>query len=700
MKKFSLLFALCVLHFYISIVMAQNFKNPLLTEFTTPFQVPPFDQIKPEHYMPAFLEAMKQEEAEVKSIAENMAAPTFQNTVEAFDYAGRLLNRVSSIFYSMTSANTNDSLQKIRQEVTPLLSKHRDNIVMNPLLFSRIKAVYDQKDKLGLTIEQQRLLDKLYKSFIKNGAALDAGKQEKLRGINEELAMLTVKFGDNLLKETKAFKLVIDNKADLSGLPQSLIDAASDDAQKAKLEGKWVFTLDNASIMPFLTYADNRTLREKILKAYEARGNNNNENDNKQVMARLITLRAEKANLLGYKNYASLMLEDRMAKSPEKAYELLNKLWEPAIKVARKEANELQAYITKAGGNFKLEAWDWRYYAEKVRKEKYDLDEEQLRPYFSLENVRQGAFMTATKLFGITFTELKNIPEYHPDNYVYEVKDKDGSHLGVLYMDFHPRASKRGGAWCGSFRDQYKQNGKDIRPVVSIVCNFSKPTADAPALLSFDETSTLFHEFGHALQALMSKVTYPGVADLVRDYVELPSQVMENWAADPEVLAMFAKHYKTGQTIPKELLDKMMASKLYGEGFAVTEYLAAALLDMDYHTLQQPVTDLNVVAFEKKSMDKIGLIPEILPRYRTTYFNHISSDGYAAGYYVYIWAQVLDADAFEAFKEKGLFDQDLAKRFRENVLEKGSSEDEMEAYKRFRGAEPSINPLLKKRGLL
>jgi peptidyl-dipeptidase Dcp len=560
--------------------------------------------------------------------------------------------------------------------------------------------LYDSRYKLKLTYEQTRLLEKTYKLFVKKGANLDPEKQKRLREVNEQLSMLSVKFGDNLLAETKAFKLIIDKKEDLSGLPQSLIDAAAENAKHANMEGKWVFTLDNSSIMPFLTYADNRDLREKMLKAYMNRSNNGNAFDNKSVMKQMVNLRAEKANLLGYKNFASLMLENRMAKTPENAYALLHKIWEPALKTAKQDAAELQASIAKDGKTFKLEPWDWRYYSEKIRKSKYSLDEEQIRPYLALENVKQGAFMVANKLYGLTFTELKEIPKYHPDNSVYEVKDKDGSHLGILYMDFYPRESKRGGAWCGAFRNQYKEKGVNIRPVMTVVCNFSKPTANAPALLSFDEASTLFHEFGHSLQGLLSQVSYPSLNDLVQDYVELPSQVMENWAGDPEVLALYAKHYKTGQPIPKELVEKLEKSKYFGEGFATVEYLAAALLDMDYHTINAPDEHLDITKFETASLGKIGLIPEILPRYKSTYFRHISDDGYAAGYYVYVWAQVLDADAFQAFKEKGIFDQGTAKLFRENVLEKGSSEDEMEAYKHFRGAEPGITPLLKRKGFL
>ena len=681
-------------------IKTSHIENPLLTEYQTPFHVPPFDQIKTEHFMPAFNEGMKKEVEDIRQIVENKEIPNFQNTIEALDYSGRLLTDVQSVFFSLTSANTNDTLQKIQKEVTPVLTKHSDNILLNPDLFKRIKAVHENQDKAKLNEEQKRLLDKTYKRFIRNGAGLDSVKQKRLREINEEMASLSVKFGDNLLKETKAFKLILDKKTDLAGLPESLISAAVEDAKNAKMEGKWLFTLDNSSIMPFLSYADNRDLREKILKGYINRGNNNNEFDNKQVIGQIFNLRLEKAQLLGYKNYAALAIEERMAKNPGNVYKLLNKLWEPALNTSIKEAADLQAFIIKEGKNFKLQPWDWRYYTEKVRKEKYNLDEEQIRPYFALENVKQGAFMVATKLYGITFTEIKDIPKYHSDNIIYEVKEKDGKHIGILYMDFHPRASKRGGAWCGGFRDQYKIQGRNISPVVSIVCNFSKPTADSPALLSFDEANTLFHEFGHGLQALLSNITYPGVANLVRDYVELPSQVMENWASDPEVINMYAKHYKTGQPIPKELLDKMMNSRFFNEGFATVEYLAASLLDMDFHTLGEPINKLDVLKFETASMNKIGLIPEILPRYRTTYFNHISNSGYAAGYYVYVWAQVLDADAFQAFKDKGIFNQATAKLFRENILEKGSSEDEMEAYKRFRGIEPDIAPLLKRKGFL
>ncbi len=673
-------------------------ENPLLSELNTPFQVPPFDLIKPEHFMPAFNEGMLQQDKEIKMIAENTENPTFENTVEALDYSGRLLTKVSSVFFFLTSANTNDELQKIQKIITPLLTQHNDNILLNSELFKRIKTIYDSKSSLDLNPEQIRLLDKQYNHFIKNGAGLDSLKKIRLREINEHLASLSIKFSDNVLAETKTFKLIINDKADLAGLPKSVIIAAGEDANQAKSVGKWLFTLDNASIMPFLTYADNRNLREKILKAYINRANNNDKHDNKKVLSQLVHLRAEKALLLGYKNFAGLQLEDRMAKTPQNVYELLNKIWKPALDAAKNEASNYQKQIYKEGKNFKLEPWDWRYYAEKVRKEKYDFDEEQVRPYFALENVKQGAFTVANKLYGITFSEIMNVPKYNPDNVVYEVKEKDGSHLGVLYMDFHPGAGKRGGAWCSSLRDQYKVKGKNIDPVVAIVCNFTKPNANEPALLTFDETTTLFHEFGHALQAIFSKVTYPGLNDLVRDYVELPSQFMENWAADPEIINMYAKNYKTGKPIPKDLLEKINKSQLFNEGFSTTEYLAASYLDLDYHTIAYTDKIPDIPKIENHAMKSIGLIPEILPRYRSTYFLHIADDDYAAGYYVYVWAQVLDADAFQVFKENGLFNQKTARLFRENILEKGGSEDEMEAYKRFRNAEPDINALLKRKG--
>lgn len=677
-------------------------QNPFFKAYTTPFGVPPFADIKAEHFEPAFTEGMKQQAAEIAAITAQKSKPTFVNTIVALENSGDLLDRVGTVFFNYNSANTNETLQKIAQILSPKISKHRDDIQLNKVLFERVKAVYDQRAQLKLTEEQIKLLEKTYKGFVRSGAALAADKQERLRKINEEVSLLTLKFGQNLLAENNNYTLVVDKKEDLSGLPSSLIAAAADDAKKRKMEGKWVFTLQNPSIMPFLQYADNRSLREQIFKAYLERGNHNDAFDNKTIMSKIVALRAEKAALLGYENHAAYVLEESMAKTPAKVQELLNQLWTATVPVTQQEAAELQALMDKEGKNEKLESWDWRYYAEKLRKQKYDLDEEELRPYFSLDNVRQGIFTLCKKLYGLSFEPRTDIPVYHEEATAYEVKEANGQHVGVMYMDFHPRASKRGGAWMTSYREQKMENGKRVAPVVSIVCNFSRPAGNAPALLSLDETRTFFHEFGHALHGLLSNVNYGSLAgtSVPRDFVELPSQIMENWSTEPEMLKLYAKHYQTGEVIPDALIEKMKKSSLFNQGFATSEYLAASLLDMSYHTLKPGQTPTDVLAFEKASMDKIGLISQIPPRYRTTYFQHIFAGGYSAGYYSYIWSAVLDADAFEVFKEKGLFDQNSAQSFRKNVLERGGTDEPMTLYRKFRGAEPDIKPLLRRRGLL
>ncbi len=676
-------------------------NNPLLQIFNTPFGVPPFDKIRNEHFKPAFEEAIKINEQEIKVIVNNIDKPTFQNTVEALEYSGDLLNTVSTIFYNLNSANTNPEIQAIAQEVAPMLSKHGDNIALNVKLFQRVKEVYKQKDKLKLSEEQKKLLEETYKGFVRSGANLDDKKKDRLRKVNEELSVLTLKYGENVLKETNKFQLVIDNKADLAGLPQGTIDAAADAAAKAGKSGKWIITLHNPSLMPFLQYSAKRELREKIWRAYMMRGNNGNELDNKEIIKKIVNLRLERAKLLGYKTHADYVLEENMAKSPKKVNDFLMKLWKPSIEVAIKEAAELQAMIDKEGGKFKLEPWDWRYYAEKLRKEKYDLDEEQLKPYFKLENVRDGIFTLANKLYGIKFVERKDIPKYSDEAVTYEVLDADGSHLAVLYMDYHPRESKRGGAWMTNYREQYiGRDAKNVSPVISLVCNFTRPSGDTPSLLTADEVETFFHEFGHGLHGMFSKCTYRSISgtNVPRDFVELPSQVMENWVFEPEMLAMYAKHYKTGKVIPEDLVKKIKNSSLFNQGFVTTEYLAASLLDMAYYTQTKPLaTDINT--FENQTLKKAGLIPEIISRYRSTYFQHIFSGGYSSGYYSYIWAAVLDSDAFEAFKENGLFDRKTADSFRKNVLSRGKTGDPMKMYVEFRGAEPSIEPLLKKRGL-
>jgi peptidyl-dipeptidase Dcp len=677
--------------------IAGKTDNPFFKNYDTPFEVPPFDKIKFEHFLPAVEEGIKQQQTEINAIVNNQETPTFENTLEALDNSGKLLSNVTSVLFNLLSANTSDELQQISKDASPLLSKNSDDIILNEKLFARIKILYDQKDKLNLRRDQSKLLEDTYKRFTKRGVNLSEKDKEKLRSINSELSLLSLQFSENLLKETNAFKLVIDNEKDLDGLPANVITGAADEAKKNGMEGKWVFTLQKPSLIPFITYADNRELREKIYKGYYNRGDNNNERDNKELIKKIVALRIEKAKLLGYDTHAEYVLDDTMAKTPENVYKLLNRLWDAALPMAKKEADELQKMIYAEGNNFKLESWDWWYYTEKLKKAKYDLDEEEIRPYFQMENVRKGAFDLAGKLWGITFTELQRIPTYHPEVTVYEVKEKDGRHIGLLYTDYFPRDSKRGGAWMNSLRRQ----NKDVTPVICNVGNFSKPAGDTPGLLSLDEVNTLFHEFGHGLHGLLSKTNYISQSgtSVSRDFVELPSQVMENWVTEPEILKTFAFHYKTGEVIPDDLIEKIQKTAHFNQGFITVEYLAASLLDMKYHTLKS-VSDLDVNKFETEALNEIGLIPEIISRYRSTYFQHIFSSGYDAGYYSYIWAGVLDADAFEAFKETSLYDQKTAASFRENVLSKGGTEDPMVLYKNFRGKEPSIEPLLKRRGLV
>jgi len=674
-------------------------SNPFFVEWTTPFGVPPFDKIKDDHFLPAIKEGIARKRAEVEAIANASEPPTFANTIAAVDRSGEFLDKVNSVFRSLVSAETNDRLQAISRETAPMLAALQDDIFLNEKLFARVKAVYEQRDRSKLTPEQTKLLTDAYRDFVRGGANLDAAKKERFRKINADLAVLGVKFSDNLLKQTNAYRLVIEKKEDLSGLPDRVVEGAAEAAKAADLPGKWVFTLQSPSIWPFLQFADNRELRKQILTAYITRCDHGDDADNKVTLSRIAALRAERAQMLGYPTHADYTLEDNMAKTPDKVFGLLNQIWTPALVVARKEAADQQAMIKADGEDFALEPWDWRYYTEKIRKARYDLDEQALRAYFKLDNVREGAFYVATKLYGLTFIERKDLPVYHPEVKTFEVKDADGSHLGVFYVDYHPRPGKRGGAWSGRLRQQWIKDGKDIRPIVTNVGNFSRPTADAPALLSLEEVETLFHELGHGLHSLLSRIEYRGLASVPRDFVELPSQIMENWAAEPEVLKMYAKHFETGEPIPDELIEKIKNSSKFNQGFTTVEYLAASFLDMDWHTLADP-NELDPIAFENQSMNKIGLIPEIVVRYRSPYFRHIFAGGYSAGYYSYIWAEVLDADAFQAFKETSLFDQKTAKAFRENILARGGTEDPMVLYKQFRGAEPKIDALLQKRGLM
>ena len=697
MHRLFILFA--AMGLYSGSVIGQG-TNPFFEEWKTPFQVPPFEQIRNEHYLPAFQEGIKQHQAEIDAIANTQDVPTFENTLVALDNSGKLLEKVSSVFYALNGANTNKEMQELARQLSPLLSRHSDDINMNPGLFRKVRIIYKDKDKLNLDADQKKLLEETYKGFVRGGANLEPAQQEKLRELNKQISMLQLTFGQNLLAETNAFKLIIDKPQDLLGLPPGTLAAAAEaGSADPATKGKWVFTLQNPSVMPFLQFSENRTLREQIFSAYTNRGNNNNDKDNKAIIEKLIPLRLEKAKLMGFATWADFALDDRMAKKPENVYKLLEQVWIPALAKAKEEETDMQKYITREGGTFQLEAWDWRYYNEKVMKQRFDLDEETLKPYFKLENVRDGVFYVANKLYGITFTEVKDAPTYYEGVKLYECKESDGKHLGVLYLDFHPRASKRGGAWCGSYRSQSYKNGQRVAPVMTIVCNFSGPTADKPALLTPDEAETFFHEFGHALHGLFKNVKYQGISGVPRDFVELPSQIMEHWAFEPEVLKVYAKHYKTGVVIPQELVDKIVKSGKFGQGFKTTEYLAACILDMDYHSKPE-LTAVDVLKFESASMNSIGLIPQIPPRYRSTYFQHTMTGGYTAGYYSYIWAEVLDADAFQAFREAGnIFDKKTASKFRTCILEKGGSRDAMEMYVDFRGHEPTIDALLENRGL-
>lgn len=672
--------------------------NPLLAKYDTPFEVPPFEKVQIKHFTPAFEEAMKQHKAEIEAILTNPEEPTFANTIEASFYAGDLLSKVGAVFSTFNSVNISDSIQILAQDIYPKLSAHADEISLDPRFWERVKVVYANKEKFNLNPEQIFLLESVYKGFIRSGADLPADKKEELKKINQELSGLTLQFEQNILGEVNGYKLVIDNEKDLAGLPESAIKAAAEEALKDSLAGKWIFTLNKPSLIPFLQFADNRDLRREIYNAYVNQGNNSDEKDNKALLAKIINLRIERSKLLGYESHAALRTENRMAQNPERVFDLLMKLWNGILPKVKQERNDLQAMIDKESVKFKLEPSDWFYYTEKLRKEKYNLDESEIRPYFKLENVQEGAFAVANKLYGITFTQLNNVPLPHPEATAFEVKEADGTHIGLLFTDYHPRPSKRGGAWCGGFREHsISKEGKEIYPLISMVCNFTRPSGDTPALLSVDEVETLFHEFGHALDGLFAKTSY-STSDVAWDFVELPSQIMEHWAFEPEVLKMYAKQYSTGEVIPDELIEKLQKSAKFNQGFALTEVLAASLLDMKYHVLTEPQQNLDVMKFEKDYLNSIGLIPEIYSRYRSTYFRHIMG-GYDAGYYAYTWASVLDNDAFEAFKETNLFDQATAKSFRENVLAMNGIKDAMEMYIAFRGREPKIDALLKSLGI-
>lgn len=690
----------------------KNRDNPFFSEFKTLHGVPPFDKIKVEHYVPAFEEAMRQNNAEIDAIVNNSEEPTFENTIVALDQSGEMLDRVQSVFYGLKGANTNAEIEAIAKEITPKLTEHGDNISLNEKLFKRVEAV-KLNDFEGRTKEDQQLIDKFYKGFIRSGIALDEAKQARMREINKEMSLLTLDYGNNILEETKNFEMVIDDEKDLSGLPAGVIAAAAETAKAKGYEGKWVFTLDKPSWEPFVQYADNRALREKIYTAMNMRANNDNEFDNKAVIEKIVSLRLERANLLGYKSHADYILDETMAKTPENVNKLLGDIWKYAIPKAKEESAELLAMAKKQGDKIdKIEPWDWWYYSEKVRKEKYDLDEELLKEYFVADQVREGVFAVANNLYGIKFNKI-DVPVYQEDVEAFEVTEADGKLIGVIYFDSYARpGAKRAGAWMSSFRDQSVKNGEQVYPIVYNVGNYNPPADGKPALLSMDQVQTMFHEFGHGLHGLLSQCNYSSLSgtSVSRDFVELPSQIMEHWAFQPEVMKMYAKHYKTGEVIPDELIAKINNAGTFNQGFRTTELVAAAMLDMAYYTMTtEPNLAINKIEgksgfdvnkFEEETMTNAGLISEIIPRYRSTYFQHVFSGGYSAGYYSYLWSEVLDSDAFRVYEEKGLFDQETAKSFRENVLSKGGSDDPMKLYINFRGAEPNPTYLLKNRGLI
>ena len=674
-------------------------ENPFFAEWNTPYGVPPFDRIAPEHFLPALERGMSLHDAEIDAITSDNDAPTFENVILAYDRSGRMLAQTELIFGMLCAAENTPEMQALQERVMPLLAAHADKILLNEKLFERVKAVYDRRGALELDAEQNRLLEKTYRDFVRAGALLDAEQKARLKAINGELSLAAVKFGQNILAENGNYALVLES-ADLDGIPSNVRDQAREKAEATGKKGKYVFTLHKPSLIPFLTYSQKRELREEIYKAYLNRCNNGDEYDNKQLINDFIRLRTEKAHLLGYPSYANYVVADEMAGTTDAVYKLLNEIWTPALERAKGELAEMEELFRKDYPDGEFASWDWWYYAEKVRKQKYQLEEELLRPYFSLENVQSGIFFLANRLYGITFRPIV-VPLYHPDAIAYEVLDADESHLGVLYFDYFPRDGKSQGAWCGNYVEQTYEDGKRVAPVVSIVCNFTRPTSNAPALLTLDETETLFHEFGHALHFLFHDVKYRGLTEVEGDFVELPSQLMENWAFDPEVLKQYAVHYRSNEVIPEYLVAKLRRSELFNQGFMTTELIAASLSDMDIHSITE-YEPFDPMEFERKALtEKRGLIPQIEPRYRYPYFSHIFDGGYSAGYYFYTWAEVLDKDVFEAFRESGdLFNKKIADDFRRKILARGGSEDGMTMYRDFRGKDPDKRAMLRGRGLL
>ncbi len=673
--------------------------NALLQDWDTPFGTPPLDKIASEDYLPAFKNAMKMHREEVQRIAESAEVPTFENTVVALEQSGSMLKRVQGVFDAVQAANTNDVLKATSKEVRPLLAAHYDQIEMNKTLFDRIQKVYANRDRLGLDAEDQRLLSETHKSFVRSGVNLPDERKKRLKAINKRLATLSQQFDDNLLAETNDFDLYVTEEKDLGDLPDNFKEAAAEEAKKRGHASGWSFTLQRPSMYPFLDYSPNRAMRKKILDGYAQRANNDNEHDNKAVIEEMVRLRTERAQLLGYASHAEYVLADRMAERPQRVYDLLDKIWKPALETAERDRDLLAARMKADGIDGTFGASDWRYYVRKIREEKYNFDEDQTRPYFEANAVRDGALALATRLFGLSFKKRDDIATWHEDQQVYEVLDQEKKHLGIIYFDFYARPSKRGGAWMNEIRPQSNVD-QYVTPIVTNNFNFPAPTAGAPSLLSFSQAQTVFHEFGHGLHGLLSDVKYASLSgtNVPRDFVEFPSQVIENWMAEPKVLKEYAKHYKTGEVIPDAMIKKMKQANGFDEGFRTVEYMAAAYLDMDWHTvtdtLHRATEDV-----ERSSMGRIGLIPEILPRYRSTYFAHIAG-GYSAGYYSYIWSEILDADAFKAFVDSGdVLNPQLAKKY-EEMLASGGTKSGMALYKDFRGREPKIEALLQRKGFL
>ena len=672
--------------------------NPFLNDYETPFKIPPFEEIEFAHYEPAFDIGMKEHLKEIEEIANNQQEPTFENTIEGMERSGETLDKVANVFFNLLGSNTNDDMDALAMKISPKLSAHNDSILLNKELFKRIKELFDNKGSFNLTTEQNRLLEETYKRFIRSGANLDNQSMERLTQINSSLSSLSVQFDQNVLKETNSYSMVIENEEDLDGLPAEEIRQASLLADSEGQSGKWVFKPTRVSMYPFLTYSTQRDLREELYNSYIQRGDNDNEYDNKEIIAEMISLRKEKASMMGFDSHSDYVLDNTMAKTPENVNKLLQTIWKPGVEKAKGEVEEMQKLISDEGGNFELAAWDWWHYSEKLRQEKFDFKEEEVKPYFSEDKVLAGAFDVAQKLFDITFTERNDLPKYRENIRSFIVEDLNKKVIGIFYTDFTLRPNKGGGAWMNTFRSQSKFDG-EIIPIVINVCNFPPENADGVSLLSFEQVETLFHEFGHGLHGLLSDAQYPSLSgtSVTRDYVEFPSQMMENWAREPSVIKTFAKHYETGETIPEDLLNKISAAGTFNEGFATTEYVAAAHLDMAYHTDQGLIEDID--KFEDETLNDLGLIPEIESRYRSTYFGHIFAGGYSSGYYSYLWTEVLEADAFEAFKDKGLFDKETADKLKKYVYAAGNTDDLMTQYVRFRGKEPEIEPLLKKRGL-